>query len=56
MWAELFLENRENLLHELDLFLASLKEYRDALQEKDFPKIQSLLLDGKRLKEEVDRR
>ncbi len=56
MWAELFLENRENLLHELDLFLASLREYRDALQEKDFPKLRSLLLDGKRLKEEVDRR
>jgi len=56
MWAELFLENRENLLHELDMFLASLREYRDALQEKDFPKLRSLLLDGKRLKEEVDRR
>jgi prephenate dehydrogenase len=56
MWTELFLENRENLLHELDLFLASLQEYRDALQKEDFPKLQSLLLDGKRLKEEVDRR
>ncbi len=56
MWAELFLENKENLLHELDLFLASLREYRDALQEEDFPKLRSLLLDGKRLKEEVDRR
>jgi len=56
MWAELFLENKENLLHELDLFLASLKEYRDALQKEDFSKLQSLLLDGKRLKEEVDRR
>ena len=56
MWAELFLENKENLLHELDLFLASLREYRDALHEEDFPKLRSLLLDGKRLKEEVDRR
>jgi len=56
MWAELFLENKENLLHELDLSLASLKEYRDALQKEDFSKLQSLLLDGKRLKEEVDRR
>jgi prephenate dehydrogenase len=56
MWAELFLENKENLLHELDLFLASLKEYRDALQKEDSQKLKSLLLDGKRLKEEVDRR
>jgi prephenate dehydrogenase len=56
MWTELFLENKEHLLHELDLFLASLKEYRDALLKEDSKKLQSLLLDGKRLKEEVDRR
>ncbi|MDR2922320.1 MAG: prephenate dehydrogenase [Treponema sp.] len=56
MWAELFLENKEHLLYELDLFIASLREYRDALCKEDSPKLQSLLLDGKRLKEEVDRR
>ncbi len=56
MWAELFLENRENLLHELDLFSASLKAYRDALEEEDFSSLCALLHEGKRLKEEVDRR
>jgi prephenate dehydrogenase len=56
MWAELFMENRENLLNELDLFIASLTQYRDALQSEDFNTLQSLLYDGKRLKEEVDRR
>jgi prephenate dehydrogenase len=56
MWAELFLENKENLLYELDLFIASLLEYRNALGKDDVPGLQSLLLDGKRLKEEVDRR
>jgi prephenate dehydrogenase len=56
MWAELFLENRDHLLHELDLFLASLAEYRDAIQAGDSEKLQSLLRDGKRLKEEVDRK
>jgi prephenate dehydrogenase len=56
MWAELFLENRDHLLHELDLFLGSLAEYRDAVQAGDSEKLQSLLRDGKRLKEEVDRR
>ena len=55
MWAELFLENRDHLFHELDLFLTSLKEYRDALQSEDFGKLQALLREGKRLKEE-DRR
>jgi prephenate dehydrogenase len=56
MWAELFLENKEHLLHELDLFLASLKEYRDALQNGDSGRLQTLLGDGKRLKERIDRK
>jgi prephenate dehydrogenase len=56
MWTELFMENREHLLHELDLFIASLGEYKDALQTDDSDKMQTLLYDGKRLKEEVDRR
>ena len=55
MWAELFLENKENLLSELDLFLTSLNEYKEALQTTDFEKLKALLYDGKRLKEEVDR-
>jgi prephenate dehydrogenase len=55
MWAELFMENRDHLLYELDLFLASLNEYRDALQNEDFDNLQALLCDGKRLKEKVDR-
>ena len=50
------MENREYLLHELDLFLASLGEYRNALQAEDSEKMRGLLFDGKRLKEEVDRR
>ena len=56
MWAELFLENRDHLLHELDLFIASLGEYRDALQTANFGRLEALLRDGKLLKEEVDRR
>jgi prephenate dehydrogenase len=56
MWAELFLENRDHLLHELDLFLDSLKEYRDAIQAGDSEKLQNLLRDGKLLKEEIDRK
>ena len=56
MWAELFIENREHLLHELDFFIASLGEYRDALKTEDFSTLQALLYDGKRLKEGVDRR
>ncbi|MCL2010094.1 MAG: prephenate dehydrogenase [Synergistaceae bacterium] len=55
MWTELFLENRDNLLHELDILLASLQKYRDALCNDDFSGLQALLHEGKRLKEEVGR-
>ena len=55
MWAELFLENREHLLTELDIFIASLNEYKNAIYENDFEKLKELLRDGKLLKEKVDR-
>lgn len=54
MWTELFLENRENLLFELDTYIESLTEYRKALEEKDEATLYQLLEDGKRRKEEVD--
>lgn len=54
MWAELFLENRDNTLFELDTFIASLQEYRDAIAENDEDTLVALLQEGKRRKEEVD--
>ena len=35
MWSELFLENRDNLLFELNTYLDSLTAYRDALEARD---------------------
>lgn len=54
MWAELFLENRENVLFELDHYIASLLCYRDAIQTEDLPRLTALLDEGKKRKEEVD--
>ena len=54
MWTELFLENRENLLFELDTYIKSLAEYRDALANRDAETLYRLLDDGKKRKEEVD--
>lgn len=54
MWAELFLENRENLLFELDTLIASLGQYRKAIEENDFDTLCHLLDEGRRIKEEVD--
>ena len=54
MWTELFLENRENLLFELDTYIGSLTQYRDALANQDEDTLYRLLDDGKKRKEEVD--
>lgn len=54
MWAELFLENRENLLFELETLIDDLTKYKDAIEHNDFATLRQLLDDGRRIKEEVD--
>ena len=54
MWSELFLENRENLLFELNTYISSLTAYRDALENRDAETLTALLEEGKKVKEEVD--
>ena len=54
MWAELFLENKENVLFELDYYIRSLSAYRDAIAAEDKDSLLTLLEEGKRCKEEVD--
>lgn len=54
MWAELFLENKENVLFELDTYLDSLQKYRDALAREDETALTALLEEGKKRKEAVD--
>lgn len=54
MWAELFMENRDNLLRELDTLMAELAKYRAALADGDQKRMAELLDEGRRIKEEVD--
>jgi prephenate dehydrogenase len=54
MWAELFLENKDYILNELDTLLASLACYRQALAAGDQETLIALLEEGKRRKEQVD--
>lgn len=54
MWTELFLENADCLIHELDLITASLNEYKKALEENDEKTLCRLLRDGRIAKEEID--
>lgn len=54
MWTELFMENRDPLLFELNTFIDSITKYRDALENNDAETMRSLLDEGRRIKEEVD--
>ena len=54
MWTELFLENKENLVYELDILINSLSEYRKAIKNGDAETLHRILDDGKKKKEEVD--
>lgn len=54
MWSELFLENKEPLLYEIDTIINSLSEYRRAIAENDSEGLTSLLRDGRIAKEQID--
>ena len=56
MWTELFLENRDFLITELDILAENLRQYRDALAAEDGETLMRLLDEGRRRKEEVDGR
>jgi len=40
LWTELFLLNRENLVEEIDAFVAEMNDFRDALQNEDVEKMK----------------
>ncbi len=54
MWTELFLENKDYLMEELDLVIGHLQEYRDAMAQDDAQRLCSLLAEGRICKEKVD--
>jgi prephenate dehydrogenase len=54
MWTELFLENRHDLLKEIDFFLDSMKQYKEALTKEDRQRLRDLLDEGRLRKREVD--
>ncbi len=54
MWTELCMDNRDNLLKEMDIFINNLELYKEALENKDSEMLKKLFEEGKRMKEEVD--
>ena len=54
MWADLFLDNQDNLLFELEFFIDSLRKYKNAIASGDRETLTDLLEEGRRKKKEVD--
>lgn len=54
MWTEIFMENKDNLIYELDTIINYLGEYKKALETDDSKFLHDILHDGKVAKEEVD--
>ena len=51
LWSELFLENRDALVTELDTLTLHLQQIRDAIEQNDRDKLRLLLRRGKKVKE-----
>ena len=54
MWTELFLENKDNLIFELDYLIDELKKYSDAMKNDDADELKKLLKEGREAKERAD--
>lgn len=51
MWTELFMQNREYLIYELDLLIENLSKYSVALKNDDAKEMNRLIAEGRELKE-----
>ena len=54
MWTQLFMENKDFLMGELDVLIDNLTQYREAMENDDAPRLRQLLDDGRRIKGEID--
>ena len=54
MWAELFMDNSDNIINELETLIYCLNEYKNAIQNDEVEELISILDDGRKRKEQVD--
>ncbi len=52
MWTDLFMQNRENLMYELEILIENLTKYNTALKNADSEEMLRLIAEGRQLKEE----
>lgn len=54
MWTELFLDNKDNLIKEIDTLITNITAYRDALKAEDAAALEALLAEGVACKEAAE--
>ena len=54
MWTELFLENDDLLLTQVEALINNMQEYYDALKNRDEERLRFLLREGREIKEALD--
>ncbi len=54
MWTELFLENDDLLLTQVEALIKNMQEYYDALKSRDEERLRFLLREGREIKEALD--
>jgi prephenate dehydrogenase len=54
MWTELFLDDADNLINELDILLKNLSDYREAIANRDAVRLETLLSEGVQCKEAAE--
>ncbi len=53
MWAELFMENSENITFEIDNLIKELEKYSEAIKNGDREELEKLLAEGTKIKESI---
>jgi prephenate dehydrogenase len=53
MWAQLFLDNKEQLISEIDIFTSNINELRSAMESGDFDKLCEILQKAREIKDGV---
>ncbi|HEV09470.1 MAG TPA: prephenate dehydrogenase/arogenate dehydrogenase family protein, partial [Sulfurihydrogenibium azorense] len=54
IWKDIFLENKENLIHTLDTFLQSVQKLKDAIEKEDENKIIEILSESREKRLSID--
>ena len=54
MWTELMMDNRDNLINEIELLISNISKYKEALESRDEAALNSLLEEGSALKINID--